>query len=93
MRIGSLHVQFMIFDAQSLKEKRKVMRSVKDRLMNTYNVAVAEVGSNDKWQIGEIGIVTVGNETRFVQSVLDKVEDFLETIPAIRVIDLELEIL
>ena len=93
MRIGALHVQFMIFDAQSLKEKRKVMRSVKDRLMNTYNVAVAEVGSNDKWQIGELGIVTVANETRFVQSVLDKVEDFLETIPAIRLIELELELL
>ncbi len=93
MRIGALHVSFMIFDANSLKQKRRVMRSVKDRLMNTFNVSVAEVGSNDKWQIGEIGIATVGNETRFVNSVLSKVEDFLETFPSIRVIEVDLEIL
>ncbi len=93
MRIGALHVSFMIFDANSLKQKRKVMRSVKDRLMNTFNVSVAEVGSNDKWQIGELGIATVGNETRFVNSVLSKVEDFLETFPSIRVIEVDLEIL
>ncbi len=93
MRIGALHVSFMIFDANSLKQKRRVMRSVKDRLMNTFNVSVAEVGSNDKWQIGELGIATVGNETRFVNSVLSKVEDFLETFPSIRVIEVDLEIL
>ncbi len=93
MRIGALHVSFMIFDANSLKQKRKVIRSVKDRLMNTFNVSVAEVGSNDKWQIGELGIATVGNETRFVNSVLSKVEDFLETFPSIRVIEVDLEIL
>ena len=93
MRIGALHVSFMIFDANSLKQKRRVMRSVKDRLMNTFNVSVAEVGSNDKWQIGELGIATVGNETRFVNSVLSKVEDFLDTFPSIRVIEVDLEIL
>ncbi len=93
MRIGALHVSFMIFDANSLKQKRRVMRSVKDRLMNTFNVSVAEVGSNDKWQIGELGLATVGNETRFVNSVMSKVEDFLETFPSIRVIEVDLEIL
>lgn len=93
MRIAALHVSFMIFDANSLKEKRRVMRSVKDRLRNTFNVSVAEVGSNDKWQIGELGITTVGNETQFVNSVMTKVEDFLETFPSIRVIEVDLEIL
>ena len=93
MRIGALRVSFMIFDSGSLKQKRKVMRSVKDRLKNNFNVSVAEIGSNDKWQIGELGIATVGNETRFVNSVLTKVEDFLETFPSIRVIEADLEIL
>ena len=92
MTIGSLHVSFMIFEAQSLKEKRKVMRSVKDRLLGTFNISVAEVGSNDKWQIGELGIVTVANQSLVVQRVLQKVEDFLETTPRIRVIELEREL-
>ncbi len=93
MRIGALRVSFMIFDANSLKQKRRVMRSVKDRLMNKFNVSVAEVGSNEKWQIGELGIATVGNEKRFVNSVMTKVEDFLETFPSIRVIEADMEIL
>ncbi len=93
MRIGALRVSFMIFDANSLKQKRRVMRSVKDRLMNQFNVSVAEVGSNEKWQIGELGIATVGNEKRFVNSVMTKVEDFLETFPSIRVIEADMEIL
>ena len=93
MTIGSLRVSIMIFDAQSLKDKRRVMRSVKDRLLNKFNISVAEVGSNDKWQIGELGIVTVANDKGFVQSVMQKVEDFLETTPSIRVIECELEFL
>jgi len=93
MRIGALHVSFHIAHAQSLKEKRMVMRSLKDRLRNTFNVSVAEVGSNDKWQLGEIGIATVGNETRFVNSALEKIKNFIQSNPAIRVIDTDLEIL
>ena len=93
MTIGSLHVSFMIFEAQSLKEKRRVMRSVKDKLLSHFNVSVAEVGSNDKWQIGELGIVTVSNQSQVVQKVLQSVEDFLETTPSIRVIELEMELL
>ncbi len=93
MTIGSLRVSIMIFDAQSLKDKRRVMNSVKSRLLNNFNISVAEVGSNDKWQIGELGIVTVANDTGFVQRVMQKVEDFLEETPSIRVLDRELELL
>ena len=92
MRIGALHVTFMIFDADSLKSKRRVLRSVKDRLMNEFNISVAEVGSNDKWQIGEIGIAAVSNDAKYVAGLLNKVEDFLETIPQIRVIDVDQEV-
>ena len=93
MRVGAMRVGFMIFDAGSLKEKRRVMRSVKDRLANTFNVSVAEVGSNEKWQYGEIGIATVANDPRFVDEVLAKVEDFLESLHSIRVVETEREIL
>ena len=93
MRIGALHVSFHIGHAQSLKEKRMVMRSLKDRLRNTFNVAVAEVGSNDKWQIGELGIVTVSNETRHINSAIEKIKNFIRSNPSISVIDADLEIL
>jgi len=78
MRIGVLRVYFQIPDSHSLKEKRRVVRSLKDRLFSQFNVSVAEIGSNDKLQVGELGIVTVANDRRFVDSVLQKVIDFIE---------------
>jgi uncharacterized protein YlxP (DUF503 family) len=94
MRVGILHVFIQIPDSQSLKDKRRVIRSLKDRLFSQFNVAVAEVGSNDKHQVGEIGIVTVANDRGFVESLLQKVVDFIEERGAeIVVLDVETEIL
>jgi hypothetical protein len=92
MRIGVLRVQFRIHDSNSLKSKRMVMRSLKDRLLSKFNVSVAEIGSNDLWQVGEIGVVTAGNDPRFVDSVLQKVKNFIELMP-ISIIELDIEIL
>jgi uncharacterized protein len=93
MKIGALRVYFMVLDAQSLKEKRMVMKSLKDRLLGKFNVSVAEIGSNDKWQLGEIGVVTVGNSSKFVGSVMDEIKNFIESNPAIRVIESDVEII
>ena len=49
-KLGLRRVYFHIDAAQSLKQKRQVMRSIKDRLSNQFNVAVAEIGSNDLWE-------------------------------------------
>ena len=70
-----------------------VLRSLKDRLLNTFNVSVAEVGANEKWQAAELGIATVGNEARFVGTVIEKVKAFILSNPAVRVIEAEAEIL
>ena len=93
MRIGVLRVYFMILDAQSLKQKRMVLRSLKDRLMNTFNVSVAEIGSNDKWQLGELGIATVGNDARFVNAAMEEVKNFIQSNPAIRIIESDIEVI
>ena len=92
MRIGALRVYFSILDAHSLKEKRRVMRSLKDRLMSNFNVSVAEIGHNDKWQVGELAIVTVANDGKFVNSVLDSVKNHIALNPSVRVIESEMEI-
>jgi uncharacterized protein YlxP (DUF503 family) len=93
MRIGALRIYFMIQDSQSLKEKRMVMRSLKDRLCSRFNVSVAEIGSNDKWQAGELGIVTVGNDGRFVSSVCEKVRQFIYLDPRISIMESDIEVL
>lgn len=93
MKIGLLRIHFHIAEAHSLKQKRQVMRSIKDRLRNQFNVAVAEIGSNDLWQIGELAVVTVANEHRFVDSMLQKINNFFEEQLPIRVIEGRIEIL
>lgn len=93
MRIGIVRVCFHILAAGSLKEKRKVLRSLKDKLFSTFNVSVAEIGSGDKWQLGELGIATVGNDRRFVESVLQKIKNHFELTPAVRIIEWDAEII
>jgi hypothetical protein len=93
MRIGLFRVCFHIHGAQSLKDKRQVMRSIKDRLRNQFNVAVAEIGSNDLWQTGEIAVVTVGNEHRFVNAVMQKINNFFESELPVSVVEGRIEIL
>ncbi len=92
MRVGVLRVRFMIMDAHSLKEKRMVMRSLKDRLSSHFNISVAEVGSNDKWQVGELGIAAVANDGKFVSSVVEEVKNFIQRHPAVRLIDWDVEV-
>ncbi len=93
MRIGVLRVHFRIHEARSLKQKRAVLRSLKDRLFSRFNVSVAEIGSNDIWQAGELGVVTVGNDQQFVDSVIQKVRNFIEMAPGVSVIECDIEIL
>jgi uncharacterized protein YlxP (DUF503 family) len=73
MAVGLLTLELHIADAQSLKDKRQVVRSLKERLRGKFNVAVAELDFQDSWQRSIIGVVTLANEERFVQEVLQKV--------------------
>ena len=57
-----------------------VLRRVKDRVRNKFNVAIAEVGEHDVWQRGEVGLALVGNDRRFVESALDEVVRFVRDL-------------
>src|SRR3954454_4905885 len=72
MVVGILRLSLYIHGAASLKDKRKVVRKVVDRLRSRFNVSVAEVGDNDIWQRAVIGIGAVSNDHSFVNEVLDK---------------------
>jgi uncharacterized protein YlxP (DUF503 family) len=73
MPIGLLTLDLHIPDAQSLKDKRQVLRSLKDRLRAQFNVAVAELDHHEVWQRSVVGIVTLSNEEHHVQESLQKV--------------------
>jgi uncharacterized protein YlxP (DUF503 family) len=73
MPVGLLTLELHIEHAQSLKDKRQVLRSLKDRLRAKFNVAVAELEHHDTWQRSVVGIVTLSNEERHVQESLQQV--------------------
>jgi uncharacterized protein YlxP (DUF503 family) len=93
MVIGVCQLDFRIPENQSLKGKRHVIRKMIDRVRHRFNVAISEVGDNDLWQRGQIGICTVGNDRRHINSSLDKVIDFIERMNLVEMVRTEMEII
>lgn len=91
MIVGVLRVRLLMRGAHSLKEKRQVVRSLKDRIRNSFNVSVAEVDSQDVWQTLELGIAAVGTDTPFVNSVLSNVLDFIGGFHGVELCDHDIE--
>ena len=73
MAVGLLTLELHLTEAQSLKDKRQVIRSLKDRLRAHFNVAVAELDFEDTWQRSVVGVVTLSNEEQHVEEALQKV--------------------
>jgi uncharacterized protein len=73
MPVGLLTLDLFIPDAQSLKDKRQVLRSLKEKLRREFNVAVAELDHHEAWQRSLIGVVTLSNEEKHVREVLSQV--------------------
>jgi len=71
MFVALARVRLLLPGNHSLKGKRHVLRRVVERIRARHPVAVGEVAEQDKWQVAVIGIAAVGNEARFVQSVVD----------------------
>jgi uncharacterized protein len=93
MVLGVLQVSFQIPDAFSLKDKRRVLNSIKQRVRNTFNAAVAETGVLDRCEEGMMGIACVSNEKRHAQEMLSKIASFIEKEKRIVVIDMQTEVL
>lgn len=91
MVVGVCSVELYIDDAMSLKDKRMVIRSIKDRLKLKFNISVAEVGKNDNWRIAQLGISCVSNEGAHVDSMISGVMNFLERDVRIQVLDCRTE--
>jgi uncharacterized protein YlxP (DUF503 family) len=92
MVIGVVSLKLAIFEATSLKDKRRVVKSLKERLIGKFQVSAAEVGSLDYHQQAELGVALVANERRFVESRLDKIVDYVRLDPSASLVDYEIEI-
>jgi len=79
MTVGLARVTLFVAGSHSLKEKRSVVRRLKDLVTQKFNVSIAEVGENDVWQRAVVGLALVGNERRFVESQLDEILSFIRS--------------
>ena len=92
MVVGTAKISLYIKDNRSLKEKRKIVKSIIAKVHQRFNASIAEVDSNDKWQMVGLGISVVGNNRRFVNSALDNILTYLDSLYLGDIIDSDIEI-
>jgi len=92
LEVGVLQFTILLRSSHSLKQKRHVLKSIKDRLRARYNVAVAEVDDHDLWQKGTLGLVTCGNDGKRIRSQLDKIVMLLRLHPRAELVDWQIDI-
>ncbi len=78
MIVGVLQTELFIPNAASLKEKRMVLKSLKDRIRKKYNVSLAETGYQEKWQRSQMAFALIGENEAFVQEALNKLFSALD---------------
>jgi uncharacterized protein len=75
--VAIARVTLFLGACHSLKDKRMVLRRLKDLVRGRFNAAIAEVGDNELWQRAAVGVTLVGNDRRFAESALDEVLRFI----------------
>ena len=92
MTVGSLRVRLLLREARTLKDKRQVVNSIKDKLKQRFNVSVAEVEEQDNRQMAVLGFAMVGNEASHVRTTLQQIIEALRAHPVAEFVDYELEV-
>jgi hypothetical protein len=92
MMLGTLQVEFLIPGSYSLKDKRFVLQGLKNRIRSTFNVSVAEVDHQDKWQRSCMAFACVSTDRRYLDSLFSKVLNTIDAEDRIEVVDQRVEI-
>ena len=93
MVVGILSLEFFLPQCNSLKSKRRIIRSIQDRIRSRFNIAVAEVDHQDLWQRAVLGFVTVSGSRKVVESTLSKIVDSVEKMGYGELINIRKEII
>ncbi len=94
MNVGVCRINLRLPETESLKGKRRILKSIVSRVSNKFNVAIAEVDNGDMWQLATIGICCVSNDRRHANEVMSRVVDFIiNSRPDAEILDYEIEII
>ena len=93
MIVMGCNLDLHLWECSSLKDKRRILKSLKDRIRNNFNVAVAEVDPTDLWQSASLGVVTVSSGIRHANGILTKVVNLVESDVRIELVNCDMEVL
>ena len=93
MTVGVLQLDLSIGDAMSLKDKRRVIKSLKDRLAAGHNVSVAEVDRQDEHRRSVLAVAMVGSDKQYVEGALSKLVDFVRVVSQANLVDYQIDLL
>lgn len=92
MVVGVANIDIHIPESGSLKSKRHVLKGIKERVRNKFNVSIAEVEHNDLWQRTTLGVSVVANDKKFANQVLSKVVEYINKENGLQILDYSIEI-
>lgn len=93
MVIGILQLELTVIDAMSLKDKRRVVKSIKDRIAAGHNVSIAEVGALEAHRRAILGLAMVSNDKAYVEGAFSKLVDGIRADPRVSLEDYQVELL
>lgn len=91
MFVGICTIRLRITDNSSLKGKRRVIKTIIDRVKNKFNVSIAEVDHQDLWQRAELGVAIVSNDKNHAHRTLTSVVNFIDNLHVAELFDYEIE--
>jgi len=91
--IGSCSLKINIFESNSLKDKRHIIKSIIGKLQSRFNISIAEVDLNDSWQSSVIGFACVSNDSKHINQVISNVINFIDNDSRVEIVDVNIELL
>jgi uncharacterized protein YlxP (DUF503 family) len=92
MIIAAARITLMIPENASLKGKRRVVKSLIEKVRHKFDAAIAEVGDNDLWQKAKIGVALVGNDRQLLEARLQQIMKFMENQHLAEIVDFQVEL-
>ncbi|MFQ5481743.1 MAG: DUF503 domain-containing protein [Nitrospinaceae bacterium] len=93
MNVGCCFLRFYLHGNHSLKGKRRVLKSMKDRIRNKFNISIAEIGDLDAWQNIHLGVAAVGSDPNYLNGLMQQVVDFLDNLHLAEMTDCHIEMI
>jgi len=93
MLVAVLTLRLKIGYAQSLKDKRRVLKSLISKVRNQFNVSISEVADLESWHYATVGCALVTNDFTYAHQVLNRLEEYIESYPELEIVTREKELL